>query len=106
MVLRPDQEGQLAWELVLGRLKEFDYEAEGIVIKWHVAGPKSPIIIDPRVAYGAPTVKGTPTWVLSGRWDAGESVSEIANDFDLDIDEVREALLFENVQQDRRRWNH
>ena len=57
-ILRPDQNGQLAWELILGRLSEFDYESKGIVIKWRVAGPKSPIIIDPRIAFGAPTIKG------------------------------------------------
>ena len=28
-VLRPDQGGQLAWEAILGRLKQFDYEDEG-----------------------------------------------------------------------------
>jgi uncharacterized protein (DUF433 family) len=105
-VLRPDQAGQLAWESILGRLKEFDYEDEGIVIKWHVAGPKSPIVIDPRIAFGAPTIKGTPTWVLSGRWDAGESVREIADDFDLTHQEVREGLVFEGVDQGGKRWSH
>jgi uncharacterized protein (DUF433 family) len=105
-ILRPDQGGQLAWEAILGRLNEFDYEGHGIVIKWHVAGPKSPIIIDPRIAYGAPTIKGTPTWVLSGRWEAGESVKEIAEDFDLSPEEVREALTFEGVQQGDKRWKH
>jgi uncharacterized protein (DUF433 family) len=105
-LLRPDQGGQLAWEVVLGRLKEFEYEHKGIVIKWHLTGPKSPIIIDPRVAHGAPTIKGTPTWVLSGRWDAGETISEIAADFDLDAEDVREALAFEGVKAGGERWKH
>lgn len=105
-VLRPDQGGQLAWESILGRLNEFDYEHKGIVIKWHVTGPKSPIVIDPRVAFGAPTIKGTPTWAISGRWDAGESVKDIADDFDLAVEEVREALIFEGVKQGGTRWSH
>lgn len=104
-VLRPDQDGQLAWEAILGRLKEFDYDGDGIVIRWHLTGPKSLIIIDPRIAYGAPIIKGTPTWVISGRWDAGETVKEIAEDFDLSPEDVREALIFEGVRQGGKRWS-
>jgi uncharacterized protein (DUF433 family) len=96
-VLQADQEGQLAWEAVIGRLREFEYEKQGIVLRWHVAGLTSPIIIDPRIAFGAPTVKGTPTWVIRGRWDAGESDTDIADDFGIKKDEVREALKFEGV---------
>jgi uncharacterized protein (DUF433 family) len=96
-VLQADQEGQLAWESVIGRLREFEYEKQGIVLKWHVAGPSSPIIIDPRISFGTPTVKGTPTWVIRGRWDAGESDTDIAEDFGIKKEEVREALKFEGV---------
>src|SRR5215813_13338197 len=96
-VLQADQEGQLAWESVIGRLQEFEYEKEGIVLKWHVAGRASPIIIDPRISFGAPAVKGTPTWVIRGRYDAGESDSDIAEDFGIKKEEVRQALRFEGV---------
>jgi uncharacterized protein (DUF433 family) len=94
-VLSADQQGQLAWQSVIGRLHEFEYEKEGIVLQWHVAGRASPIIIDPRIAFGAPTVKGTPTWVIRGRWEAGESDTDIAEDFGIKREEVREALKFE-----------
>lgn len=96
-VVTADQDGQLAWESVIGRLEEFEYEKEGIVLTWHVAGRKSPIIIDPRFSFGAPTVHGTPTWVILGRWNAGESDSDIAEDFGLKKEEVKEALRFEKV---------
>jgi DNA-binding transcriptional MerR regulator len=55
-VVQADQGGQLAWEGIIGRLREFEYEHHGIVIRWHVAGRSSPVLIDPRVAFGAPTV--------------------------------------------------
>jgi uncharacterized protein (DUF433 family) len=97
-VLRPDQGGQLAWEVIIRRLHEFEYENHGIVIKWRPAGPESMIVIDPRIAFGAPAIKGTPTWVIQGRAVAGESVSEIGDDFDLDEEEVREALAFERKE--------
>jgi uncharacterized protein (DUF433 family) len=96
-VLQADQGGQLAWDTVIGRLREFEYEHDGIVLKWHVAGTGKPIIIDPRIAFGTPTVNGTPTWVIKGRWNAGESDSDIADDFQIKKEEVREALKFEGV---------
>ena len=101
-VLQADENGQLAWESVIGRLREFEYEEPGIVLKWHVAGPSSPIIIDPRISFGAPAVKGTPTWIIRGRYDAGESDSDIAEDFGIKKEEVPEALKFEGVAGGRR----
>ena len=45
----------------------------------------------------AASIKGTPTWIIRGRWDAGESDSDIADDFGISPTEVREALKFERV---------
>ena len=96
-LLGVDQGGQLAWESVIGRLHQFEYEDHGIAIRWHLLGQKSPIVIDPRIAFGAPAVQGTPTWVVRGRWKAGEGVGDIATDFSLKEKEVLEALKFEGV---------
>lgn len=96
-VVQADQGGQLTWQHMIGRLNEFDYEDDGFVLQWHVAGRGSPIVIDPRKSFGAPTVKGIPTWVLKGRWQAGESNSDIADDFGIKKEDVREALKFEGV---------
>lgn len=96
-VVQADAGGQLEWESVIGRLREFEYEAGGIALRWRVAGEGSPIIIDPRVSFGAPAIKGIATWVLRGRYEAGESDSDIADDFGLERDEVRAALKFEGV---------
>ena len=97
-----DQAGQLAWNEIIGPLlREFEYEHDGIVVRWRVAGPSSPIVIDPKIAFGAPTIKGVPTWVIKGRWDAGESNSDIAEDFGIDAKDVREALKFEGVVRGR-----
>jgi uncharacterized protein (DUF433 family)/DNA-binding transcriptional MerR regulator len=96
-LLKANQAGQLAWSHIIGRLEQFEYEHQGIVIRWHVAGPSSPIIIDPRLAFGTPTIRGIPTWVIKGQWNAGESDTDIAEDFGLNKDEVRKALEFEQV---------
>ena len=106
-LIRPSRGGQLAWGEILGRLREFHYEREGIVIRWHVAGPESDILIDPRVAFGSPHIDGVPTWVIKSRFDAGERLDEISEDFDLAEGQVREALCFEGIDPDLLRvWAH
>ena len=94
-----DQGGQLGWEsMIADRLFEFDYDDRlDLAVRWHVAGRDSLVLIDPRVRFGAPTVKGVPTWVLKGRWDAGESTSEIEDDFGLSEEEISHGLRFEGV---------
>jgi len=89
--------GQIAWQPeVENRFMEFEYEA-GLAVVWHVAGRESPVRIDPRVAFGAPTVRGIPTWALRGRANAGESIEELMRDFGLERHEVVEALTFEGI---------
>ena len=103
-----DNYGQLAWSEIIGRLKEFDYD-EGVVVRWRVTGERSPIIIDPRVSFGAPSIHGTPTWVIRGRWEAGEKVADIAKDFGIKSLDVRKALRFEGAIPEARRakqWVH
>jgi uncharacterized protein (DUF433 family) len=98
-LLELNKKGQLAWSDILDiRLREFDYgKRERVVLTWHVGGPESSIVIDPRFSFGAPTIKGTPTWAIKGRWLAGESVEEIADDFGLKEDVIFQALQFEGI---------
>jgi uncharacterized protein (DUF433 family) len=107
-LLKANQAGQLAWKEIVGPvLQEFEYEHEGVAIRWHVAGPSSPILIDPRLSFGTPTVRGVPTWILKGRFDAGENDSMIAEDFGIDVPSVREALRFEGVLPgQQKKWLH
>ncbi len=86
--------GQRAWDEFL---PEFEYEGGDIVVQWHVRGKQSPILIDPRIAFGAPTVSGVPTWTIRGRREAGETIDEIVDDFSLEREEVLAALDFEDV---------
>lgn len=89
--------GQTTWKpMVAERFKQFDY-VEELALVWHVIGRKSPIIIDPRIAFGAPIVKGLPTWVLKGRWVAGESIPEIQDDFHIKPEYIKSALEFEGI---------
>ena len=53
--------------------------------------------IDPRVAFGAPNVSGIPTWVIKGRYTAGETVADITEDFHLEATAIRDAWQFEGI---------
>ena len=89
------QGGQLELGEMIGRkFQEFDY-AKGLAVRWHIAGRNSPILIDPQIAFGAPQIKGVPTWAIKGRQKAGESIADIADDFSLKPREVEQALQFE-----------
>lgn len=100
------ESGQFVWrELLEDLLKEFDYppDHEGAVIRWRVAGKDKPIIIDPRVSFGAPNVHGIATWVLRDRWKSGENLQDIAEDYELPVYDVMEALKFEKIDIDEER---
>ena len=96
-IIVADATGQLAWANMMGnKFAEFDYELD-LALIWHPAGRKSVVKIDPRVAFGAPVADGIPTTVIKGRWDAGESLAEIKEDFGISKQAVRDALGFERV---------
>ena len=95
-----DEHGQMGWQdLISDRFHQFDYD-NGIALVWHLRGRDNPVSIDPRVSFGAPTVKGIPTWALKGRWDAGERIRDIQEDFGLKEEDVRHALQFEGAETD------
>ncbi|MDA1348367.1 MAG: hypothetical protein O3A47_05820 [Chloroflexi bacterium] len=96
-VIVADAGGQLGWEAMMSaRLAEFDYEHD-LALTWHVAGRQSHVKIDPRLSFGAPTVSGVPTWVLKGRWEAGENLGDIVDDFGIEEAEAADGLRFEGI---------
>jgi uncharacterized protein (DUF433 family) len=58
-----------------------------------------PIVIDPRIAFGRPVVarKGISTSAIAERVDAGESVEDIAADYDLGPSDIEQAVLYERA---------
>lgn len=78
---------------------EFDPPGEGDVRRLHPAGPASPVVIDPLVRYGQPSVNGVATERLWELFDAGESVDEIADGYDMPAELVRAAVAYEEQQR-------
>ena len=58
-----------------------------------------PIAIDPTIAFGRPVVvrMGIATRTIAERIDAGESVSDLAADYDLSASEIEQAVLYERA---------
>jgi uncharacterized protein (DUF433 family) len=56
------------------------------------------IAIDPRYSFGNPIIanRHIRTDVVAGRFRAGESVSELASDLEIPIEEVEEAVRYES----------
>jgi uncharacterized protein (DUF433 family) len=83
-LIATDLGGQLMWpEAIADRASQFDYE-DGLALRWHPRGRDSPILVDPRIAFGAPMIadSGVPTSVIRDRFKAGETLAEIEDDFD------------------------
>lgn len=74
---------------------EFDPGEPGAALRLRPAGPASPVVIDPLVRFGRPSVSGVATERLWELADAGETISEIATGYDLPEDEVRAAVAYE-----------
>jgi len=58
-----------------------------------------PIVIDPTISFGRPVVGGAfvSTRSILERIDAGESVGEVATDYELSVEAIEEAVLFERA---------
>ena len=57
--------------------------------------PQSPVRMSPEVRFGRPAVHGISTEALWEHDQAGETVEEIADEFDVEVEQVRWALAYE-----------
>lgn len=98
------QTGQFAIEAVLKSfLQRVVRDANGFPIRLYpfvapdVYHDRRVIAIDPRLAYGRPSVasKGISTGILADRTNAGETIAELAETYGLSRDDVEEAILYE-----------
>lgn len=77
------------------RKVEFDPPDQGDVRRLHPAGLASPVVIDPLVRFGRPSVDGVATERLWELFDAGESIDEIADGYDLERGLIGAAIAYE-----------
>lgn len=98
--------GQLAMRrLLTEHLKRVEWDSSRFPVRLYpflsaaASSEERPIVIDPRIAFGRPVVvrKGISTSVIVERVDAGESVDEIAADYDLGPSEIEQAVIYERA---------
>ncbi len=98
--------GQLALRKVLEKhLRRIDWDETQIPIRLYPflggadGGDWRPIAIDPRISFGRPVLlsKSISTAAIADRIDSGETIADIAADYDLDQSEVEEAVLYERA---------
>jgi uncharacterized protein (DUF433 family) len=98
--------GQLAMRKLLEEhLKRVEWDASSLPIRLYPfpsfegIGSDRPIAIDPRIAFGRPVLvrKGISTHVIAERIDAGETVPDLAADYELTPVEIEEAVLYERA---------
>jgi len=69
-----------------------------IATAWRpAADAKSPVVMQPTLRFGRPSVGGISTEVLWEHVEAGEDVAEVAAAFDVTVKDVRWALAYENA---------
>ena len=98
--------GQLAMRrLFAEHLKRVEWDSSRFPVRLYpflsAAAPSEerPIVINPRIAFGRPVVqrKGISTSAIAERIDAGESLDEIAADYELGPSEIEQAVLYERA---------
>ncbi|MGH8194101.1 MAG: DUF433 domain-containing protein [Woeseiaceae bacterium] len=104
------QEGQLEIEPVIRRfLKRIERDPSGAPIKLypftrksHATDEAAPVEIDPRVAFGRPVLvgRGVPTAVLADRFKAGDSLADLAEDYDTSTQNIEEAIRCELTRRE------
>lgn len=80
--------GRVTWD------HDFDFAA-----KWRPAdSPGSPVVIDPDVRFGDPQIDGISTTVLWELYEGGEDAQDLADIYQLTLQQVRWALAYEGPQ--------
>jgi len=92
--------GQTAFESLLEPFcHRLDFDVStSLASRFFPLGKSASIIVDPKHAFGRPVIRGTNTTTeaLAALIRGGEDARDIADDFHLDLEAVREAWRFEN----------
>lgn len=96
--------GQLAMRKIFEEhLKRVDWDNWRFPVRLYPfvsgEGDRKPIAIDPNIAFGRPVVlrTGVSTGAIVERFDAGESLTDLAEDYSLSEAEIEEAILYERA---------
>jgi len=104
-LLNVSRGGQVEWESILqAHLSRVERDSADVPIKLFpftrthaTADAPAPVVMDPRIAFGRPVLKdrGVPTAVLADRFKAGDTLHELAEDYETSTDAIEEAIRCE-----------
>ncbi|AFZ53087.1 DUF433 domain-containing protein [Cyanobacterium aponinum] len=95
--------GQLAMkEILLQLLTRVEWDENNLATRLYPeldnTNDDKILIIDPRISFGKPVIKGTgvPTKAIAQLYDAGDSIEDIAENYDCKVIDIKQAILFES----------
>jgi uncharacterized protein (DUF433 family) len=108
-LINASKEGQTAMrEILQAHLRRIERDEKGLPVKLFLftrrdgtAQAPSPIVVDPRISFGRPVLVGrsVPTAVLADRFKAGDSLRELAEDYEAPSEAIEEAIRCELDRQ-------
>ncbi|MEJ2218718.1 MAG: DUF433 domain-containing protein [Gemmatimonadota bacterium] len=74
-----------------------DFDLDNLAERWYPAGRASPVVVDPRISFGAPVIAGTrvETAVIAELYQGDDSIDELAWLYDLKPAQIRAAVDYE-----------
>lgn len=107
VLINLSEQGQLgAKEYLKAHLERVAHDRDGFADRLFPFSRGTPdlrqpsvVVLDPRISFGRPSIAGTSvrTEVIVSRLKAGESIRELAEDYDIPEDEIQEAIRYELV---------
>lgn len=102
-LINASEQGQIAMKTILKEfLSRIERDKHGLPIKLYPITYKSykgkqAVVIDPSISFGRPILAGTgiPTSILADRYKAGDTISDLAEDYGRESEEIEEAIRCE-----------
>jgi len=112
-LIKASPEGQMVMKQVIETyLKRIEYDQEGMPLSLYpfsrtaestknVGLGEQPkvVVINPFVSFGRPVLSevGVPTEIVNERFNAGETMVELAEDYSLEVSDIEEAIRYERT---------
>lgn len=102
-LINVSRSGQLAMKKVLtDLLTRIEWDNHNLATRLYPfinsINEEKTLTIDPHISFGKPTITGTgvPTKIIAELYDAGDSIEDIADDYDCTLIQIEKAILFES----------
>jgi uncharacterized protein (DUF433 family) len=100
LVVVTEDQALLFTEPAQAFLRRVDWDAAGAAASWRPHEDEgSPVLCDPLVRFGHPAIKGISTEAIDGHLRAGEDEVEVAEQYDLAVEDVLWARAYELSQR-------